>query len=312
MSTSLATAIVLIYYNKTLFEDAGVEAPPVTGETAWTWDQFVDVAKQLTKDRDGKNAADPEFNPENIDTYGVTFSTGNWGILPFVRSNGGDFSSEDGMRFGLDSPEAIDALQKLQDLIYVHHVAPTPAAAQSLPATDILMRTGKLAMDLNGMWKVLDYSQIEGFEWGMGVLPKLQQPITVRWGIPIIVSANCQHPDQAYEFYRWRYSPERIDLYARGLWMPIQSSYYTEEEKINQWINPEGGVYPPEARQVLVDYALNFAGPQMPEYFLKNLEQIQQEAVIPAIQALFANEGTAQDLLTQAGQKAAPLMQGRH
>lgn len=305
LSTSLAIGIHLLYYNKKIFEEAGVGAPPTTGETAWTWDQYVETAKLLTKDSNGKNAADPEFNPESIQTYGTTVPY--W--LPMIWSNGGDLASEDGTQFLMGSPEGIEVFQALQDLIYVHHVSPTPAAAESLPATDVLMRTGKLAMDINGMWKTLDYANSRDLEWGMGVLPKFKEPITQRSGIPIIVSANCKYPDQAYQFYRWRYSPERIDLYARGLWMPIQSTYYTEEDKIAQWLDPE--VFPAEARQVLVDYGLNFAPKKNPTYWLKNQQQLYTEAINPALERLFANEGTAQDLLTAATTTAAPLMQGR-
>lgn len=305
LSTSLAIGIHLLYYNKKIFEEAGVGAPPITGETAWTWDQFVETAKLLTKDRSGKTPNDEGFDPEGIQTYGTTVPY--W--LPMIWSNGGALASEDGMQFMMGSPEGVEVFQALQDLIYVHHVSPTPAAAESLPATDVLMRTGKLAMDINGMWKTLDYANSRDLEWGMGVLPKFKEPITQRSGIPIIISANCQYPDQAYEFYRWRYSPERIDLYARGLWMPIQSTYYTEEDKIAQWLVPE--VYPAEARQVLVDYGLNFAPKQNPTYWLKNQDQLYTEAINPALEKLFANEGTAQDLLTGAATAAAPMMQGR-
>jgi len=311
LSTSLAISNTLLYYNKKLFADTGVEAPPTDAASAWTWDQFVDIAKQLTTDSDGRNAADPEFNPERISTYGVAISAQSaFAYMPFIWSNGGDYALNDATEFGLNKPEAVEVFQKLQDLVYVHHVAPSPSQSETLPASDVLMRTGKLAMDINGMWKCLDYSQSDELEWGMGVLPIFKEPKTSRFGIPLIISATCAHPDEAYEFYRWRYSPDRINLYERGLWMPIQSAYYTEEAKINQWLDPAKGVFPPEARQVLVDYTLNYATEQMPEYFVKNRQQISTEAVIPALTSLMANEGTAQELLDQAATIAQPLMQG--
>lgn len=311
LSTSLAISNTLMYCNKPLFEDAGIDLPPTDAANAWTWDEFVDVCKQLTKDRDGRDANDPNFDPESIDIYGVSISLGfDVVYMPLVWSNGGDYALNGATEFGLDKPEAVEVFQALQDLIYVHHVAPTPAQSDALPSSDVLMQTGKVAMDVNGMWKVLDYSQIDGLEWGMGVLPVFKEPHTTRFGIPLPIAAACEFPDAAYEFYRWRYSPERIDLYEKGLWMPIQSSYYTEEDKISQWINPE--VFPPEARQVLVDYTLNHATKQFPIYYVKNLEQIENEAVEPALSSLAANEGTAEELLKQAGEKAQPLMQGSY
>ncbi len=311
LSTSLAISNTLLYFNEPLFEEAGIDAPPTDAANAWTWDEFVEVCKLLTKDRDGRDATDPDFNAENIDVYGVAANLEFAPVyMPLIWSNGGDYAFEGATEFGLNRPEAVEVFQKLHELIYVHHVAPTPAQSSTLPATDVLMRTGKLAMDINGMWKVLDYSQSEELEWGMGVLPVFQEPHTTRFGIPLIISAACEYPDEAYEFYRWRYSPERIDLYEKGLWMPIQSSYYTEEDKIDQWINPE--IYPPAAREVLVDYTLNYATKVMPEYYVRNMAAIQSEAVEPALSALAANEGTAQELLDEAAATAQPLMDGSY
>jgi len=309
MSTSLAIGIMLTYYNRKMFADAGINPPPSKAAEAWQWNDFVEVAKRLTKDRSGRDATDPAFDPEDIDVYGVNYQTWWGGYMPFVLSNGGDFASADGMEFGLNKPEAVEAIQAMADLTYVHHVAPTPSQSSSMPATDILLRTGKLAIDLNGMWKVLDYSQYDDLDWGVGVLPYHKTQTTLRWGIPIIVSSSVSDPAAAYEFYRWRYSPERIDLYKRGLWMPIQGDYYTDPAKIDSWINGNPGTYPPESKDVFIDYALNNAVPP-PIYTLKNFGQIQNEGVVPGLQAVFAGEKTAQEAMDEAASVA--VMQGRY
>ena len=310
MSTSLAIGIILTYYNRKLFDDAGIPVPSSKAADAMAWPAFVDLAKSLTKDRSGRDAHDPEFDPESIDVYGATFQQFLEGYMPFILSNGGNFASADGTQLLLNQPEAVEALQNLQDLIYVHHVAPTPAQSSALPATDVLMQTGKIAMDLNGMWKVLDYSQHENLEWGVAPLPYFKEPVTVRFGIPIVVSAQTANPAATYEFYRWRYSPDRIDLYRRGLWMPIAQDSYTDQTKIAAWIDAEEGVYPENARDVFIDYALNNAPYQTPGYWLKNLNQILLEAVTPALDLIWTGEATAQAAMDQAVATATPLMQG--
>ena len=309
LSTSLAIGIMLTYYNKKMFAEAEINVPPSKAAEAWQWNDFVEVAKRLTKDRDGRNATDPEFDPDDIDVYGVNYQTWWGGYMPFVISNGGEFASPDGMEFWLNKPEAVEAIQALADLTYVHHVAPTPSQSSSMPATDILLRTGKLAIDLNGMWKVLDYSQYDDLDWSVGVLPYHKQAMTLRWGIPIVVSATVSDPAAAYEFYRWRYSPDRIDLYKRGLWMPIQGEYYTDPAKIDSWINGNPGTFPPESKDVFIDYALNNAT-QPPIYSLQNFGQIQNEAVVPGLQAVFAGEKSAQEAMDEAAGIA--VMQGRY
>ena len=48
-----------------------------------------------------------------------------------AHANGGEFLTEDGL-IGLDSPEAMEGLQRITDLVYEHHVAPRSAALASL------------------------------------------------------------------------------------------------------------------------------------------------------------------------------------
>ena len=45
-----------LMYNKDCFTDAGIDVPPTKVEEAWSWEEFVDVAKQLTFDTEGRNA----------------------------------------------------------------------------------------------------------------------------------------------------------------------------------------------------------------------------------------------------------------
>ena len=307
-STSLAITINCLFYNKKIFSDAGVQAPPTTGDAAWTWDQFVATAKQLTIDQSGKNANDPSFDPKKIKTYGVTVPY--W--MDMLWSNNSDIATQDGTKLTMSTPESLDVFQKLQDLIYVHHVSPTPAAAQSLPATDVLMRTGKLAMDCNGAFKILDYANSKDLQWGLGVLPKIQIPATDVGGAACMIAATTKNPDAAYEFYRWRYSPERINLYKDGLWMPVLKKYYTDPASIKLWLDPANGVYPEEAQQVLIDYPLKYNPKQAFGYWLANLAKLGTDVINPAITSLLANEGTAQAIMTKADQAAAPLMQGRN
>ena len=180
-----------------------------------------------------------------------------------------------------NQPAAVEALQAIQDLIYVHHVAPTPAQSEALPSASVMMQSGKVAMAINGHWAVLDYSQLE-FAWGMGVLPPYhQEPATILLGSPTVIYAATEHPDEAFTFYKFHNDPTQVDLYAKGLWMPLQLEYYTNPAKTAEWLDAIPGVYPPEARGVLVDYTLNHTPRQPPAYWLKNANQIFSEAIKP-------------------------------
>ncbi len=68
---SVANEIQVIWYNKKIFEQAGLPYPPAEPSKAWTWDQFVDVAKKLTKDANGRTPNDAGFDKDNIRTFGA-------------------------------------------------------------------------------------------------------------------------------------------------------------------------------------------------------------------------------------------------
>lgn len=310
MGTGLATGIELIYYNKALFDEAGVAYPPTTGDTALSWDEFVDLAKRLTKDRNGNDATSPDFNPENIDVYGFAFPQWWGGWLPFVLSNGGNITNEEGTEFTLNQPAAIEALQKLQDLIYVHHVSPTPAQSEALPAADIMMQSRKVAMSMDGMWKVTDFSQL-GFDWGMAALPYMKEPVTVILSTPKVIFAATKHPEEAFEFYTYISDPEQNNLFSGGLWAPLEKRYFTDPAYTAKWLEGQPGVYPPEAEQVLIDYTLNYAPFQPAPYWLRNYGQINAEAIGPAMSLVWTNEAGPQEAMDQAAANAAPLLEGR-
>ncbi len=303
---------MITYYNKDLFDAAGVGYPPATAQDAWTWDEFVEAAKKLTKDRNGVDATSPDFDPQNIETYGVSFSKW-WAVyLPFIASNGGSFANEAGTELMLNQPEAVEALQKMHDLIYVHHVSPTPTQGEALPAAaEVLMQTGKVAMTFEGHWKVLDFSQLPGLNWGMGVLPYFKTPTTLLVSAGTVAFNDAPCHDAVWEFYKFHNDPENVDLFKKGLWMPLQLEYYTNPEKQAEWLEGQEGVYPPEAKTVLGDYVLNNATVRPPDTYLKNSTQLFSDVVDPTFDTFWNNpDATAQAVTDEIAAKAKPLLKG--
>lgn len=310
MGTGLATGVMLFYYNKDVFDAAGVPYPPAKASEAWTWDEFVQNAKLLTRDRAGKTAADPAFNPDEIDTYGVTLPSWWGGWYPFVMSNGGQFASEDGTKLLLNSPEAVEALQNFQDLVYVDHVMPNPTQSSSLPTGDVLMQSRKVAMSMDGMWRVTDFAKL-GINWGVAVLPKYKEPETVVLSVPKVIFSTTKHPDEAYKFYSYISDPAQVGLFKSGLWAPHEQAYFTDPALLDTWVTAEGSAYPPEAMDAIVDYTLNYTPEQSPVYWVQNIGQILSEAVDPNIQNMMNGKVTAQEAMDAAVKASEPMMQGR-
>jgi multiple sugar transport system substrate-binding protein len=121
---------LVLAYNKDLFEQAGIPTPP----DDWSWDDFLDVAKRLTRDRDGDGTVD-QWGTE-ADTR-VTF----W--LAWLWAGGGDVLCADGRRATgcLDAPATVAALRWYADWVGADSIA-RPGGGADLRA----FLSGKVAM----------------------------------------------------------------------------------------------------------------------------------------------------------------------
>ncbi len=305
-----AVEISLLFYNKDLFDKAGLAYPPADPSRAWTWMQFVEAAQKLPVDSSGLPPPDAGFQPDKIATYGAAFDKiyEGWTFYPFVFSNGGQVVNDTGTQLLLDSPEAAQAFQSLADLMWVQHVTPTPQQDANLPGYVTMLQTGNLAMHISGQWSLLDYASVKNLNFGVAVLPKFKTPATVVLGSPTVIFAGTKNKEAAIRFYKFHNNPEAVDLFARGLWMPLQKIYYTQPDRMKIWLdNP---AHPAAMQPAFTDYVLNYSTP-LPSYYLRNYAEVLDKAIQPAIAKIWNNEASAADALKQAVNDAAPLMQGR-
>jgi len=103
----------VMYYNKKMFQDAGMPLPTGT----WTKDQFVDAAQKLTKRSSG---GDPQV-------YGFGFPIAYFnGAIPFIFSNSSNLLSDDLTKSQANDPKTVEAIKLMRDLVWDLKVAPKP------------------------------------------------------------------------------------------------------------------------------------------------------------------------------------------
>ena len=256
---------LVMYYNKDMFDAAGVEYPPVTADEAWTWDEFVETAKLLTLDVNGNNATSPDFDPDNIVQYGCMVENLTWQLEVWCRSNGSGFYSADGSSVTINEEAATEAIQAIADLYLVHHVAPLSTGLTDDGVQRSLI-AGTCAMTTNGAWNIgtcLEEARNSGLNYGIAVLPYMKEKVTICTGGPNVIFSQTEHPEEAMEFIKWYSSEENSwdGLIAKGIWMPITDQYYTNEEMTKKWLeNPSYPAYE-ESKPVLCDYVRDYAVP---------------------------------------------------
>ena len=260
---SIANNILALYYNKDMFDAAGVAYPPMTADEAWSWEEFVEAAKRLTLDSSGRTPNDAGFDKDDIVQYGCMIENLTWQLEQWCLSNGSGFYSADGSAVTITDPAAVEAIQAIADLHLVHHVAPLSKGLTDDGVNRSLV-AGTAAMTTNGTWSIGAFlagpRDNDGLNYGIGVMPYMKKKVTIATGGPAVVFSQTKHPQEAMEFIKWYSSPENNwGLIEAGIWCPTLESYYTEPELIEKWLmNPN---FPPfeEAKAILVDYQLEYA-----------------------------------------------------
>jgi multiple sugar transport system substrate-binding protein len=104
-----------IYYNREVFDEMKLPYPPENP----TWDDIIAIGKKLTvKDASGRTTR-----------YGLLFW---WDWRDFFAMCGARLFSDDGRKLTIDTPEALEAVNLMSSLIYVHKLAPTAAESNSM------------------------------------------------------------------------------------------------------------------------------------------------------------------------------------
>ncbi|MFB3882841.1 MAG: extracellular solute-binding protein [Armatimonadota bacterium] len=195
-----------IWFNKDLFDKAGEPYP----KGAWTWEEFLPVAKRLTlRDERGR-----------IKQFGFLC---DWSYWPqFVMQWGGRVYTPDGARCVVDSPEAIAAVQFMHDLMYKHHVMPTPVdeatmATQGGWGSGIIsyFGTGRGAMAMGGRWWLCTLRDYGGLNLGAVESPHTKLRCSLAYARATLVNRYSPRREQALAFLVYEYGRDYNELINR-------------------------------------------------------------------------------------------------
>ncbi len=203
--------LAMIYYNKDLFDQAGVPYPGV----GWTLDDFLDTVVALR---------------QRLPQQEIAFAGQVDEAVPFIYAHGGAIRKDGD--YALTGPPAVEAVRWFADLALVYGVMPLPkhlelyepepeegrsvviSSSGEGEVAEAQQRWGMIGAKAGvaaqegdaALWSgMLSERQGSGgwnwdFEWGIVPWPRDQEEIVVSQAFAYFVSANTPHPEAAL---RW-------------------------------------------------------------------------------------------------------------
>ena len=210
------TSVYALFYNKDLFDAAGVPYPDAQGE--WTWDQYLKTVRDLTQDQTGDGKPDQ---------WGAYIDFWQARLYPWLWQNGADLLDAKRERLTLDTPEAAEAMRFLVDLRLKYGVTPPPTPGEKNEGLEMLLQ-GRAATFLSGPWDVGALKERAGFNWDVWHLPKKKQRATMLGTENYALMAGGKHPQEAWELLKFLVSPRAQEFMAEKMdKMPSRQSVLT-------------------------------------------------------------------------------------
>lgn len=269
-------ATLLLYHNLDLLEAAGFDGPPETME------ELREYAVELTE----TDAAG------NVTQYGLALADHAtipmWPVL--IWAEGGTIVDDDGCS-GLANAETVEAVQTWADLVVNENISPVGLTGAE---ADNLFAAGEAAMEMNGPWATGVYTPA-GLNYDAAPIPEgAGGPVTLATTVPMVLNANTEHPEAAYEFFAWWTSQEAQRELALGSGFPPARTDMAEDDELagHEWV--------PKFAAAAADARVYLAG-------VEDFTEADAEIFIPAIQRITRGE-SAEEVLTESSEQLDALL----
>lgn len=264
------------YYNKDLFDQAGV-AYPAEG---WTWADLRAAAAKIAKPG------------EKVYGYGVDGNPDPYDFETYLWSNGSSWISADGKTTTgfLNSAATTEVFQQFVDMVKGGEAVLFGVGDNG--SYRELFNADKLGMVISGTWPMPDFDAA-GKNYGVVGLPAFgDKPVHSNVGISSLsIAKDTKNPDLAWEFVKFYSSPEAVAMRKNDL--PVLNSVATAQGLTG---NPK--MAPFIAMLPAADANLSPA-------FLRNPNWGRaQEVVTEAIQQIFIDQDGIQAILDDAAARA--------
>lgn len=235
-----------LWYNKALFDDAGLPYPPQKwGDQydgkEWNTDALKELAKKLTVDADGNDATSPKFNPDKVVQWGYHEQFGEGSLQRHGSLFGAGSFVADDKKTAQIPPQWLAEWKWRQEMVWKDHSSPN---AKQL-AGDTLNKgnafeTGKIAMAHTHLWYLCcmkDSKDKPQTFWDIAALPSYNGKITATLHSDSFrLMKATKHPEQAFKvlaYFLTTGAPDLLKIYnAMPANSKLQDDYFASLDKV--------------------------------------------------------------------------------
>ena len=292
-----------MYYNKDMLMEAGIDLPSTDAASPWSWDEFVENAKKITKDSNGNGPDDEGFDPDSISVYGTMMPTDWAKFIALLHTNGVGILNEAGDALDISTPEGIEVIQAIADLGNTIHCAPSSAMAKgAFSDASAMLMNGQVAMVIDGGWALANYTN-EGFDVGVAPVPAFQQAADISWTAGLCMSPNAAENEAAFDFYQYftNFTNSVDAALNQGVslgGLPQTLEVFDGGENEQKWISTYSKVDATEMCEAFKNILQADTTILGDNVRVKNFPVIVDNTIVPALDSVWLGETTAEEALT--------------
>ena len=198
-----------VYYNKDLFEKAGVEEP----KDGWTWEDLEEKAKKINE-------------ATGVKGFSFSMKPDPYDYEMYLWSNGTAYCDKEGKMEGyINSDKALETYKMFQDMAKDGYAVATEKSGSDE------FESGQTAMFVYGAWAVKKYTEA-GVNFGLAKLPSFgtEKSASILSSSGVAIAKSSKNKEAAWEFVKY-WTDDENNKSRIGTEFPVLVSV-VESEKI--------------------------------------------------------------------------------
>lgn len=247
------TDTTMLLYNRGVMQKAGITEIPERYDDAWSWQEFVDVARRV-KQSGGTRYA-----------FGVNWQQfGAYRWMNFLAQAGGRLLGPDLKSPAVPSPESLTALRFTQSF-FTEGLVPPNTSTKGAYVSEIFPDGRTMGMVFAGDFLLPDFEERIGkrFEYGATFVPRDRQAATDLGGNAIAVTAGGRNPEQGAAFAKFlveegpmrRYCEQTSVLPTRPALAAQHLDFKVRPDLMRLYVQQAGAILPELVDQVTIPQA---------------------------------------------------------